>query len=536
MKFLSVLLLSVFLTSGVAQAAKKGGTFYYNLETSPTTLNPLSAVDYYSSLVHNWVMETLLERDNDTYDWNPSLATEWEISKDGLQYTFTLREGVKWHDGKPLTAEDVKFSFDAVMHPENKYKTAHQKPYFENIDRVEILAPNKVKFVAKKVYFGNFQVVATMDIVPKHIYESPSKKAAKKLNKTAWGSGPYKVDKFQKGKKLILKKNKDWWGNSDPSKKNDYNFEKIHMRFVKDSTIAITRIEKGDIDFQSLTSEEYVKKTSGSKWGKKVFKVKTENVAPKGYGFIGWNFKKPMFQSRNVRLALYHLINRDLMNEKFLFGNSIPATGPWYQQSEYADPSVKPIPFDPKKALELLRADGWKAGDDNILQKKIDGKMTKLSFTIIEPNKDFIKYLTMFKEDAKKAGVDVNIKFVEWNTFIKLLDEKNFDACRLGWSGGSVDLDPKQIWHSSSARAGGSNFTSYSNPEVDKLIDESRVLFDKKKRVAALRKVYKKIAEDVPYAFFFNAKYIFYAHTKKMKRAKDTFNYSVNLPSWWIEK
>jgi peptide/nickel transport system substrate-binding protein/microcin C transport system substrate-binding protein len=283
-----------------------------------------------------------------------------------------------------------------------------------------------------------------------------------------------------------------------------------------------------------LTAEDYVQKANSPKWGKDVFKVKIENKAPKGYGFIGWNMKNEMFQSKKVRLAMFHLINREDMIKKFRYGYGKPATGPWYMQSEYADTSVKAIEFDPKKALEILNADGWKDTDgDKILDKEIGGKKVKLSFTILEPNQEFIKYLTVFKEDAKQAGVDVNVKFVEWNTFIKLLDEKNFEAVRLAWSGGSVDLDPKQIWHSESAN-GGSNFINYSNPQVDKLIDEARETLDKKQRIAKLKKVYRMIADDVPYAFFFNDDAGFYGHTKRLKRVKDTYQYGVGLSYWWI--
>ncbi|MDC1174738.1 ABC transporter substrate-binding protein [Bacteriovoracaceae bacterium] len=520
-----------------AASKRADSIFKYNLGQQPTTMNPLSSTDAYSSRVQAYVIESLAERDDDTYDWKPALSTKFEIAPNGLEYTFTLREGVKWHDGKPFTAEDVKFSFDAIMDKDNKYKTAHLKSYFENIESCEIVSPNVVKFKAKSKYFGNFDVVAGMDIVPRHLYENPSKDQEKKLNKTLVGTGPYIFDKFTKGKSIILKKNSNWWGNSAPSQKGMHQFEAILMRFIKDGTIAIQRMEREDLDFIALNAEEYVKKTSSKNWGEKVFKVKTQNQAPKGYGFIGWNMKSDIFKSRDVRLALYKLINRPLMIKKFDFDMNLPATGPWYQQSVYADPNVKPVMYDPKSALDILRKDGWKDTDgDRILDKKINGKKVKLSFTILEPNKEFIKYLTIFKEDAKKAGVDVNIKQVEWNTFIKKLDERSFDAVRLAWSGGSVDIDPKQIWHSASYANQGSNFIGYENKKVDKLIDQARETLDKQARIKKLQEVYREIANDVPYAFLFNSQYAFYGHTKHTKRPKDTFKYSVGLNHWWIEK
>lgn len=524
---------------GESNTEEKGqvGVFYFHLDSFPTTLNPLSSTDYYASQVQAYIIDSLATRNVDTNEWQPGLATSWETDTNGNYFDFTLREGVQWHDGKPLTAEDVKFSFDAIVHPENKYKTAHMRPYYENIGSVEILAPNKVRFHVKQLYFKNFEQCAGLAVLPKHIYENPSEEDEKNLNKSLIGSGPYVLGEFQRGKKLELVKNKNWWGVSAPEYKGMYNFDVIRMKAVKEETMTLTMLEKGELDFIGLSAESFVKKAVGPKWDKEVKKVQYQNDAPNGYGFVGLNLENPIFKSKNVRLALYHLLNRDLMIEKFRYGMDLPATGPWYQQSIYADKNVMPIGFDPKKALELLRTEGWKDTDgDMILDKMIDGKKENLSFTILEPSKDFEKYLTIFKEDAKKAGVEVKIKVIEWNTFIKLLNERKFEAVRLGWSAGSIEIDPKQIWHSSSIEGGGSNFIGYKNPVVDKGIDDARMTTDTAKRIEILKNVYREIANDVPYLFFFNSKFGFYGHTEKVKGPKDTFKFGVGLDYWWIEK
>ena len=517
--------------------APKGGTFKYNLGQAPTTLNALSSTDGYSSGVQAMILEGLLTRDPDTRDWQPGLAKEWKISKDGKTFEFTIRDGVKWHDGKPLTLEDIKFSFDAIMDPKDKYKTSHLKPYYENIKNIELVKPNILKFHVKTPYFNNFSVAAGLTVVPKHLYENPTKESEKVLNRTLVGTGPYVLKEFDRAKRIVLTKNPTWWGNNEPKLKGMYNFSTYIMRFIQDSTISIRSLENGDIDFLGLQPEEYAQKTKGPKWGKQVHKVKTENKAVTGYAFVGFNLKNPIFKSVNTRQAMVHLFDRQKMIEKFLFNFSTPATGPLYQTSDYADTSVKPIAFDPKKALALLQADGWKDTDgDKILDKVINGKKTKLSFTILEPLPDFVKYLTTFQEDAKKVGVDVQVKVIEWNAFIKLLDERKFEAVRLAWGGGDLDWDPKQIWHSSSYNNSGSNFIGYNNPRVDKLIDESRLTMDKNSRVTKLREVYRTIAADVPYIFLFNGKFKFYGHTDQMKREKDTYVYDIGTDYWWISK
>lgn len=512
--------------------APQGGEFKMNLEEVPTTLHPLSSSDAYASMVQAYVMESLMERSVDTYEWHPALAKEVVVAKDGLSFEFTLRDGATWHDGKPVTVQDVKFSFDAVTDKTNKYKTAHLLSYYENIKEAKITGPNKIKFIVGKPYFGNFNVVAGMTIVPKHIYEN----GGKDLNKKLVGSGAYMLDEFDRAKHIRLKKNPKWWGANDPMRKGQNNFGSILMRFVQDGTIAIQRTENGDFDFIGLTSEEYMKKTSGPKWGKEILKVKMTNKAPKGYGFIGLNLKNPMFTTAKTRKALSHLFNREEMIKKFLYDMSLPAAGPWYQQSDYADPNVKAPKYDPKLALQMLKEDGWVPGADKILTKKVGNQTVRLSFTILNPNKEAEKYLTMFKENSKQAGVDVNIKLVEWNAFIKLLDERKFEAVTLAWSGGDVDYDPKQIWHSESMANQGSNFVSYSNPKVDKLIDEARITLDKQARIKKLREVYKMIADDAPYIFWFNSKFAFYGVNKRVGRPKDTYNYDTGRGYWWLTK
>ncbi len=512
--------------------APKGGTFLLNLGGEPTTLNPLNSTDMYSTSVQGYILEGLLTRNDDTYDWEPALAEKWEISKDGKTFTFKLRPGVMWHDGKPLTAEDVKFSFDVIFDP--KYQTAHKRPYYEGIAKVEVVDPQTVRFTTKEKYFGNFETAATMPIIPKHIYGDAE--TGSKINKSLIGTGPYILDKYEQGKRIVLKRNDKWYGTKLPFYKGQNNFDQLVLRFVKEDSVALEMLKKADLDYEGFTPETFVEKAKGPEWGTKVFKVKAQNSAPKSYGFIAWNLTKPMFQDKRVRLALAHLVNRRLMIEKFRFGMSDPATGPVHISSEYASSKVKPIEFDPKKALALLKEAGWDDTDkDGVLDKVIDGVKTPMNITLMTANPDTMKYLTMFKEDAKQVGVNIEPKYLEWNSFVKLLDDKKFDGMTLAWGGGSVDIDPKQIWHSSSAVSGGSNFIGYKNPEVDKLIEEARGTMDKKKRIPILRKVYELIAADAPYVFLFNDKYALYGNTAKMGKPKDTFKYSIGTSYWWVK-
>jgi peptide/nickel transport system substrate-binding protein/microcin C transport system substrate-binding protein len=183
-----------------------------------------------------------------------------------------------------------------------------------------------------------------------------------------------------------------------------------------------------------------------------------------------------------------------------------------------------------------LRKKGWADSDkDGVLDKVIDGKKTPFRFTLFYANKDNEKYWILFQSDLKRAGIQLELQQLEWNALIKKVDEKDFDTIAMGWGGGAVDLDPKQIWHSSSSAKGGSNYISYNNPEVDRAIDKARGELDKKKRIPLLQDVYRKIAADVPYIFLFNDKFGFYGHTARIQMEKPARTYAIGTSYWSIK-
>lgn len=516
--------------------APQGGTFFQVLDAEPEKLNPLTSTDAYASAIQGYVVEGLMNTNIDTYKLEPELAESYEEDPQGMWYVFHLRQNVLWHDGQPLTAEDVKFSFDAVADPQSKFDTAHLRPYFENIEKAEVINPYTIKFIVKEKYFYNLNVLANrgfLSVLPKHIYGDVNKKNTR----TLIGTGPYRLDQYDKGKEIILTRNTQWWGAKEPQYAGLHKFDRIQFRFVKEESSQLARMEKGEIDYMGLTPEAYVQKTNHSPWGKTVFKKQVENQSSRPYGFVAWNFNNPIFSDKDVRVALAQLMDRKLMIDKFRFGMSLPATGPWYQQSPYADPKVKPIMYDLKGAVDLLKKKGWAdSNKDGVLEKKIGDQVVPFRFTLLMASKDAEKYMTIYKESLKKAGIDMEIKIVEWNSFMKALDERKFDALSLGWSAGSLDLDPKQIWHSSSTRPGGSNFINYKNTEVDELIDKGRKELNKQKRIGYFRQVYAKIAADAPYAFLFNDKSIRYAYSARMQMEKPTYNYEIGTETWWLKK
>lgn len=523
----SILLLVVVVLYSCNQRPKRNSAFYVNLGGEPARMNPIATSDVPARKVRDYMHESLADLDIETYEFTPMLATKWEISKDKKEFTFHLRKNAFWWDGKPVTAEDVKYSFDIIF--DDKFNNIKYRSYYEGIKEVQIIDEKTVKFITKTPFYMNFDIAAyNLKIFPKHFYNQDKKKSF--FNRNYMGSGPYKMGLYSRGNRIVLERNDKWWGFNDPNQKK-WNFEKIVLRFVSDGNVQLQMLKKGSLDMMAMRSDVYKKKAVGPEWGKSVHKLKVYNKYPKGYNFIGWNMKHPILKDLEVRKALYHLVNRKLMIEKFEYNMSKPALGPIYPESGYAANTATPVPFNPKKALKLLRKAGWADTDgDSILDKVINGKKRKLSITILEPASAFMKYLTIFKEDAKQAGVEINIKLIEWNSFIKLIEERKFDAVRLAWSA-SIDWDPTQIWHTKSIK-GGSNFIGFSNPEVDKLSEEARLIHDRDKRIKVLRKAEKIIIDQYPYVWFSYKASSMYGVTDRIKREKDTYQFDVGKKYW----
>lgn len=513
--------------------APKGGTVYFQMDAEPETLNPLREADAWAHKIHEFTMEGLMVLNQDTYKWMPGIAERFEASKDGLSYTFYLRKDVKFHDGSLLTANDVKFTIDLVKDP--AYGAIHKQPYYDKVKKVEVIDEYTVKISFTEKYFNNFNVVVSdgyQSLVSKKTYGDPKNK----LNKELVGTGPYKLTRYTKGKSIELEKNKEWWGWSVPHLQGMFNYEKIVFRFVKDNNLALNMMEKGLLDLlYPVPVEDFYKKTNNPPWGKEIIKKEVINKKPKGYGFVGWNLLDEKFKDRNVRVALAHLMNRELINQKFRYGKSELATGPWSRDSMYADSSVEPIEFNSERARQILDKAGWvDSNKDGVRDKLINNKRVDFQFTLLLVNRDVEKYFTIYKEDLKKAGIHMNLRIVEWNTFVKSLNGKDFEAVALGWAGGGVHKDPKQVWHSEASKEGGSNFISYKNPEVDKLIDRGRSILNNKERAKVFKQVYRLIAKDAPYLFMFYDKYERYARNKRIGVAKDSYNYDIGYQYWWL--
>ena len=497
----------------------------------PTHLHPLFPVEPGAMILRDYVMDTLVSHEPNTWELKPRLAEKWEISKDKKTYTFHLRAGITFHDGHPLNSEDVKFSFDSLFDPH--FRGLPWRQFFQDIERVEMVDALTVKVFSKNAAEQNFTNFATgLQIIPKHVYSDPEK--AELLNRVLIGSGPYSLEQFPNEGVIILKRNANWFGFSTPEWRGYFNFTSISFRKVVDETLAIELVKSGDLDFFEIKSQTSIlSRTENGPWGKTAFKIKTINSEPKDSVLLNFNLKKDFFRDKNVRLALALAYPRAEMNRRFRSDLSKLSSGPQPLQSDATSQNVKPIEFDPEKAREILSKAGWKEKSSNgLLQKKINGQWEEFKFTLLHASNELEKYWSVYKSELAKLGIELTLRKVDWPTLMKNANEGSFDTLAMGWSG-VVDWQPKALWHTSSWPPFGSNFGFYKNQEVDRWIDKSMLEFDREKRLSMLRKVYELVTADIPCLFFFSDSETYYIVSQNVMRPGDTFKYDIGTDSWW---
>lgn len=476
------------ISTSSASEPVDGDWLIYHLSAEPATLNPITATDAYEGTVNNKkIYETLIERNNETLELEPLLAESWEISEDKLKYTFKIREGIKWHDGTPFTSEDIVFSYKTIMNP--KVDTPQLRSYFQEIRDVKAIDDLTVEFTYARPYFLALEFCGGMPIVPKHIFDEGDFNT-NPAGRAPIGTGPYKFVKWTTGRDIVLKKNPDYWGEKP-------KLNKIVFKIITDQTVAFQVLKRKDLDVSGLTPIQWERQTSSPAFEESFDKL---SYFTPNYSYIGWNSKRPFFADKQVRTAMTHLVNRELILDKILYNLGTIVTNPFYINSPEYDKSIKSLDYNPAKAEELLEKAGWIDHDGDGIRDK-DGVKFAFEFLIPGGSETGEKIATILKEELDNTGIEMDIRKTEWAVFTTRLTERNFDAVTLAWSMG-VESDPYQIWSSTQAESG-SNFIGFKNEEADKLIEEARTEFDRENRKELYRRFAEIIHEEQPYTFLF---------------------------------
>ena len=411
------------------------------------------------------------------------LAESWEVKRgQEPEITFRLRKGVLWHDGKEFTAHDVKFTYDKIM--DEKTNTVRRSSY-ELVKKAEVPDPYTFRVTYQQPFSPGLETWS-MGIIPKHLLEKVDINTTP-FNRKPVGTGPFRFVEWVSDEKIVVEANPDYFQRKP-------HLDRVIYRIIPETSLSEMEILTRGIDFSGIYPHQYRRM-------REVPFLKTFSQPSLGYTYLGYNFKNPLFQDRRVRRAFTHAINREEIVQYVLYGLGTEATGPFPSHLWYANPGVKPIPYDPQKSRQLLSEAGWKDSDgDGILDK--DGKPFRLKLITNSGNEIRRDVGVLVQRQLREIGIDVAFELYEWSVFInKFINERHFDACILGW-GLSVDPDAYEIWHSSQIEKG-FNFISYRNPEVDRLWEEGRREYDTEKRKRIYWRIHELIAEDQPYTFLF---------------------------------
>lgn len=473
--------------------AKRGGTFTNFIDSFPLTLRTVGPD---SNGGFAGVMRALqlapTEIHPTTRQPTPLLATHWAYSADQKTVYYKLNPKAKWSDGKPLTVDDFIFALEmykskAIVAPwYNEYYTETFEKVVKYDDHTMAIVGKLAKAKDDIHYFYGFGPF------PKHFYVLDDN-FVKKYN---WEIPPtlaaYQLDKIEKGKFITLKRISDWWGNDERFLKNRYNVETIKYTIIRDLNVAYEHFKKGELDSFSITLPDFWhNKAVGDIYDKGyVHKLWFYTNSPQPDSGIWMNMDREIFKDINVRIGFSHAMNIDKVLQTVLRGDyerlNTGATG----YGPYENTTIKARPYDLKLVDEYLGKAGWGTrGPDGIRTK--DGKKFAVQMLYGAPH--HTDRLVVLKEEAKKAGIELELKLMDGESAFKAMLEKQHDVAHTGWA---AQWRPEwwgQYHSANASKPQTNNFSNVKDPELDQYIDSERKEFDPNKKAELSRKIQQRI-------------------------------------------
>ena len=486
--------------------ASKGGTLNYIHSLFPRTMRVLgqnSSQVLNSRTILALCYQGLLSQHPTTLEFIPALASHWKISDDKMTFEFRINPDARWWDGRQVTSEDVIATWDLRM-DETILSPAEQITYGK-FERPVAKSKYFVSVKSKTVNWRNFLYFSTMALHPHHILKDLDGTAF--LEEYAFsvipGTGPYilKDENIKNQESYTFERRDDFWGAKSPFNRYKYNFDKIKVSVVKDNdALQYEKFKKGEQDiFNVQRSRRWIEETdfeaTKNGWVKKQRVFSEKPAGTSGYYF---NMRQWPFDDKRVRYAFCYLYDREKMNKEMYY-SEYGMMNSLYSGSIYENKNNNPFKHNPSEAVRLLKEAGYTTrNSDGWLVHSETNRV--LSFEIVI-QKTSAYMVTPVQQMLKEYGIDMQIKFMDYNTMIKNVNARNFNVCLLAYSG-LVYPNPEGSLRSTLAdQDDNNNVWGFKSPRVDELLDEYDICFDQKRRVDIIREIDGIFSDVHPIAF-----------------------------------
>lgn len=515
-------------TTAAAGPVVEGGTFIEGTFADAKTMNSILSSDTSSSRIIKLLGNGLLQV-NAKLEPECDLCEKFTVSSDNLKITFNLKKGVKFHDGQELTADDVKFTYTSILNADNASpRRSDLKDVFDKPDSIKVVDPYTIEFNFTKVKADTLVSDMGYAVLPKHVFGDATGKAFTdhEFNtKKPVYTGPFMFKEWVKDDHLTLVANPSYF-------KGKPHLESYIVKIIPDQAAGFAQLKTNEIDYGGIQAAQMAE-------AKKLTNINAIAFDVFNFDFIAFNLdpaKTMLFQDVKVRQALTYAVDRQAIVDSQYFGFATLANSPVPKISWAFNPNNTPTyGYDPKKAESLLDEAGWKKGSDGVRAK--DGK--RLSFTIWTNAGNNIReaIIVAAQQYWKEVGAEVKTQTEEWNAFLKRIGAtpdgtRDYDAFLVGFQWG-VDPNQKTMWSSQ----GGFNLNKYSNPEMDKLLDDALNTLDQAKRKELYVKMQQIESQDMP-------SIILYFPQSTIGMNKRVHGYSPapggipwnNIHEWWVDK
>lgn len=454
-------------------------------------------------------------------DFAPSLAESWELLGD-TGVLFHLRDDVYWHDGARTTAYDVAFTYRRAKDPETGFPNAS---YFELWDAVEVVDSFTVRF-AFEPHADPLAGWPFTPIVPRHLLDSvPAAQLRQaEFNQHPVGNGPYRFASKRANDRWILEANPDF-----PEGLGGRPYlDRVVLRVIPEQTAQLAELRTGNVDVVLTPTAARVSALDAEPELRAIVRPS------RNYLFVGWNGRRQPFDDARVRRALSLAMDRQEIIDVMRAGYgtlAVGPVGPWHWA--YAD-ALEPLPYDPRAARSLLAEAGLRDRDGDGVVEDAEGEEFAFELRIASQNAYQAGVAQIIQADLAAVGVRASVRALEYTTLISQLisPDKPFEAVLMAMTA-DFRLDLHDKWHSD-ALGGPFQVASYSNPEVDRIIDRTRVMTDREEALPLLHRFQTILRAEQPWSFLFYYPDLLVVRERLRGVETDIRSDLVSLSRWWL--